>query len=187
MSVFCIILLVLSATALTAEIILRSVLKIDNFGLDKRFFDIHGSTIPIQDFLPHDVFDALIFAFSFSVLGLILTALTMPWMLTMFCGLIFGCLVLYGKIHLFEGAVMLIKKEKLPKDRPNTDDKAICTKHIDGDGYGEIEFLYKGRRYALNAVSANETDIDEGERVIVVHKEEGVCFVEREDEEIVRE
>lgn len=187
MTVFCIILLVFSAVALTAEIILRSVLKIKNFGVDKRFFDIHGATVPIEDFLPHTVLDFLIFAFSFSVMGLILTALTMPWFLTVFCGVVFGFLVLFGRIHLFCSCLISIKGEKLPKNRPDADDKAVCSKRIDGDGYGEILYEYKGRKYAFNAVSANETDIEEGERVIVVHKEEGFCFVEREDEEIIRE
>ncbi len=187
MTVFCIILLVVSLVSLIIEIILRYVLGIKNYGLEKRFFDFHSSTIPIEDFLPHDVFDILIFAFSFSVLGLILTAATMPWMLTILCGLIFGCLVLYGRIHLFDKAVVFFKGERLPKDRPNVDDKAICSKRIDGDGYGEIAFEYKGRKYFVNAVSANETDIEEGEIVTVVHKEEGVCFVEREDEEIINE
>ena len=187
MTVFCIILLVFSVVGLTAEIVMRSVLGIKNFGLEKRFFDFHGSDIPAEDFIPHDIFDCLIFGFSFAVLGLILNALTMPWMLTIFCGLIFGCLVLFGRTHWFYGAVMLVKQEKLPKDRPDVDDKAVCSKRIDGDGYGEILYEYKGRRYAVNAVSANETDIEEGEKVTVVHKEEGFCFVEREDEEIVNE
>lgn len=187
MTVFCIILLVVSAVSPTTEIILRYVLGIKNFGLEKRFFDFHGSTIPFEDFLPHDVLEILIYAFSFSVLGLILTAMTMPWMLTVFCGMVFGCLVLFGKIHWFKNSVILIKRERLPKDRPNVDDKAVCSKRIDGGGYGEIIFEYKGRGYAVNAVSVNGTDIEEGEHVTVVHKEEGFCFVEREDEEIVNE
>lgn len=187
MTVLCIILLVVSAVSLTTEIILRYVLGIRNFGLEKRFFNFRGNTIPIEDFLPHDVFEILIFVFSFSVSGLVLTAMTMPWILTIFCGLIFSCLVLFGKIHWFGNMVIFIKREKLPKDRPNVDDKAVCSKWIEGDGYGEIIFEYKGRKYAVNAVSANGTDIDEGERVTVVHKEEGFCFVEREDEEIFNE
>ena len=187
MTVFCIILLVVSSAALTTEVILRYVLGIKNFGLEKRFFNFHGSTIPIEDFLPHDVFEVLILVFSFSILGLVLTAMTMPWPLTVLCGLIFGCLIIFGKIHWFGNAVIFFKREKLPKDRPDVDDKAVCSRWIDGDGYGEIAFEYKGRRYAINAVSANGTDIEEGERVTVVHREEDVCFVEREDEEIINE
>ncbi len=37
---------------------------------------------------------------------------------------------------------------------------------------------------ALTAMSANETDIDEGETVTVVHKEKGICWVEKVDEEL---
>lgn len=187
MTAFYVILLVLSFVLLAAEIILNSVLKIKNLGLDKKLFNFHGSTIPIEDFFPHCVFDCLLFAFVFSLLGLILTAIDMPWMLTIFCGIIFGFFVMFGKIHLLGNAVMLIKGERLPKNRPDTDDKAVCSKRIDGDGYGEIAYEYKGRRYYINAVSVNQTDIEEGEKVTVVDKEEGFCFVEREDEEILRD
>lgn len=187
MTIFCIILLVLSIAALTAEIIMRSVLKIENFGLNKRWLDYHGKTIPSEDFLPHDVFEILIFAFSFSVLGLILTAITMPAVLTVFCGIIFGCLILFAKKHLFERLAAVIKRENLPKNRPNKDDKAVCTERITKDGYGRIEFEYKGKKYTLNAVSVNETDIEQGEKVTVVHKEDGACWVEKETEEFFEE
>lgn len=64
MTVFYVILLVLSFALTAAEIVLESVLKIKNLGLEKRFFNFHGNTIPIEDFFPHSVFDCLIFAFS---------------------------------------------------------------------------------------------------------------------------
>ena len=36
----------------------------------------------------------------------------------------------------------------------------------------------------MTAMSANETDIGVGEDVTVVHKAEGICWVERVDEEL---
>ena len=49
---------------------------------------------------------------------------------------------------------------------------------------GEIEFAYKGKAYRFPAMSANETDIEEGEEVTVVHKEQGMCWVEKIAEEL---
>ena len=187
MNVFCIILLVLSAVAITAEIILRSVLKTENFGLDKRWLCFHGKTIPAEDFLPHDVFETLIFIFSFSVLGLILDAMSMPAAGNLLCSLCFGALVLFGKKHFVSEFILALKGERLPKDRPDIGDRGICREKIYGDNYGRITFEYKGREYSINALSANETDIEMNEEVIVVHKEEGVCWVERIDEELITE
>lgn len=187
MNVFCIILLVLSAVALAAEIIMRSVLNMKNFGVEKRWLCFHGKTIPAEDFLPHNIFETLIFVFSFSLLGLILDILSMPAVGTLFCSLCFGALVLFGKKHFVSNFIIAFKGEKLPSGRPDVGDRGICRESIYGDNYGRISFEYKGREYSINALSANETDIEMNEEVIVVHKEEGVCWVERIDEEVMDE
>lgn len=187
MAVFCIIFLILSAVALTAEIIMRSVLKTKNFGVEKRWLCFHGKTIPAEDFLPHDIFETLIFIFSFSLLGLILDIVSMPVIGTLFCSLCFGSLVLFGRKHFVSNLIIAFKGEKLPSDRPDVGDRGICRESIYGDNYGRITFEYKGREYSINALSANETDIEMNEEVIVVHKEEGVCWVERIDEELMEE
>ncbi len=36
----------------------------------------------------------------------------------------------------------------------------------------------------LTAMSANETDIEAGKEVTVVHKEKGICWVEKVEEEL---
>ena len=177
-------LLVLSFTAITAELITRSAHGVENFGLDKRWLDFHGSTIPIEDFFPHNVTETMIALMSLSVFGLIQIAVGMPGIASIFCGVIFSMLVNYGIKHL---ALPLIQKAKgiaLPKDKPDVDDKAICTQRIAGDDYGEIEFVYKGKGYRFPAMSANETDIEEGEEVTVVHMEEGMVWVEKPEEEL---
>ena len=184
MIIFYIILLVLSFMALTAELITRSANDVKNFGLDKRWLDFHGSTIPIEDFFPHDLTETLIDLLSFAVLGLILLAVEVPAVLTVFCGVIFAMLINYGIKHIALPIAQKVKGTALPKDKPDVDDKALCTQRIAGDDYGEIEFVYKGKAYRFPAMSANETDIEEGEEVTVVHKEEGMCWVERVEEEL---
>ena len=184
MIVIFLVLTVLSFMALAAETILRSVYKIKHFGVDKYFFDFHGDTIPTEDFLPHTITDILLFVLSFSVLGLILSAIEMPFLATLFCGAVFSPIVMYVKKHLFYNIFLRARGEVLPKNRPDTDDRAVCTEAITDGGYGKIEFIYKGRGYELAAMSANETDIEVGEEVTVVHKEGELCWVERIDEEL---
>lgn len=157
MNVFFTILLVLSAVALTAEIIMRSVLKTENFGIEKRWLCFHGKTIPAEDFLPHDIFESLVFVFSFSLFGLILDILTMPIAGTLFCSLCFGALVLFGRKHLITNFIIAFKGEKLPSDRPDIGDRGICRESIYGDNYGRITFEYEGREYSINALSLTET------------------------------
>ena len=184
MTVFYIILLVLSFVALTAELITRSAHGVKNFGWDKRWFNFHGSTIPIEDFFPHDVTETLIMLLSLSVFGLIQLALGMPRIASVFCGVIFAMLVIFGIKHLALPAIQKAKGIALPKDKPDVDDKAVCTQRIAGDDYGEIEYTYKRNAYRFPAMSANETESEEGEEVTVVHKEDGMVWVEKIREEL---
>lgn len=184
MTVIFLVLLVVSFVALAAETILRSVYKIRDFGIEKKFFDFESSTVPIQDFFPHTFTDILVYTLAFSSCGLVLSVLAMPELGSAFCSICFGCVALYTKKHLLKRIWLEIKKERLPKNRPDIGDNAICSNEILGDGYGSIEFEYKGRGYVFPALSANETDIVEGERVTVVHNEQGICWVEKVSEEL---
>ena len=184
MTVFYVILLVLSFMALTSELITRSAHGVKNFGLDRRWLDFHGSTIPIEDFFPHDVTETLITLLSLSVSGLIFQAMGMPGIASAFCGIIFAMLVNYGIKHIALPLAQKAKGTALPEAKPDVNDTALCTQRIAGDDYGEIEFAYKGKGYRFPAMSANETDIEEGEKVTVVHKEQGIVWVEKVDEEL---
>ena len=184
MIVFYLVLLVLSVAALTSETITRSAHGVKNFGLDKRWLDFHGSTIPIEDFFPHNVTETLIDLLSLAATGLILMAMGMPGIASAFCGIIFAMLVNYGIKHIALPIAQKVKGTALPKDKPDINDPALCTQRIAGDDYGEIEFVYKGKAYRFPAMSANETDIEEGEEVTVVHKEDGMVWVEKVEEEL---
>ncbi|MCM1054451.1 MAG: hypothetical protein NC394_02915 [Bacteroides sp.] len=184
MIVFFLVPLVVSFVALAAEMIMRSAYKIKNFGVEKYWLDFHGKTVPFEDFLPHSVSELLIYILSFSAFGLILSAMSMPAVGSVFCGLIFGALVMYSVKHLFLNIYMRAKRELLPKNKPDADDRAVCLDEIVDGGYGSIEFIYKGRKYTLPAMSANETDIASGEEVTVVHREQGICWVEKINEEL---
>ena len=184
LSVVCLVLLIVSALSVAAEVIMESAYKIKNFGLEKRWFEFKGKTIPMEDFFPHDLLDTLIFILIFSALGLILTAADMPVPLIFFCGIVSSALGLFFGRHFLFGLYKRAKGSTLPKDRPDVGDYAICKEKIIGDGYGVISFKYKGESYDFPAFSVNETDIEEGERVAIVDKEQGACWVESIKEEL---
>lgn len=49
---FYVVVTVVSAVTLTADMILRYMEKIGSFGLERRFHRLHGKTIPIEDLFP---------------------------------------------------------------------------------------------------------------------------------------
>ncbi|MCM1298998.1 MAG: NfeD family protein [Firmicutes bacterium] len=183
-SVICLVFLVVSSLSVAAALILRSVYGIKNFGLKKTWLNFKGKTIPVEDFFPHDVLGTLIFILIFSLFGLILAALDMPVPLIIFCGLVFSGLGLFLGRHIFLNLHKRLTGKALPDDRPNVGDSAVCKEKIIGTDYGIITFKYKGEDYDFPAFSVNETDIEQGERVTVVDKEQGACWVERLDEEL---
>lgn len=184
MSVVCLILLIVSSLSLAAMIIMKSAYKIKNFGLEKTWLNFKGKTIPIEDFFPHDLFDTAVFTVIFSVIGLILSGLDMPVPLNIFCGLTFSMLGMYLRRHFFINLYRKVKGEALPGNRPDAGDYAVCKERIEGGLYGVITFKYKGVSYDFPAFSVNETDIEQGEKVAIVDKEGGACWVEPLDEEL---
>lgn len=184
MSVICLILLIVSALSTVAAVIMESAYKIKNFGLEKTWLNFKGKTIPIEDFFPHDLLDTFIFILIFAVIGLILSAMDMPVPINIFCGLVFSALGMYLRKNFFFNLYKKAKGKALPKDRPNGGDYAVCKERIEGALYGVITFKYKGESYDFPAFSVNGTDIEEGEKVAIVDKEEGACWVERLDEEL---
>ena len=108
----------------------------------------------------------------------------MPGTAPVFCGVAFAMLVNYGINHLAISVVQKIKGNALPKGKPDIDDTALCTQKIVGNDYGEIEFIYKGKGYRLPAMPANETDIEDGEKVRAVHRKDDMVWVEKVAEEV---
>ncbi len=183
-SVICIVLLVVSALSVAADLIMESSYKIKNFGLEKTWLNFKGKTIPIEDFFPHNVLQSLVFIFIFSLLGLIFSALGMIFPIAIFCGIVFSMLCLFIERHIIYKMYKKLKGRSLPSDRPDAGDHAVCKEAIWGDSYGVITFDYKGTSYDFPAFSLNETHIEAGERVTVVDKEDGACWVEKIDEEL---
>ena len=178
MTVAYLVIAVVSLVAFTMDMLLRYVEKIKRFGLEKDLFVFHGKTIPVENFIPHNLTMIFVFCFAFGLCGIALDLMGFMWYISLFCALIFAMAVNYSEMFF----IPLIKKQALPKDFDLSGMGAVVTDFISGDGWGKVKLVYKGREYLFNAVSANETDIDEGEKVTVVLENDGMLFVEREDE-----
>ena len=182
MIVFYIVLIVLTATALGAEVLLRHVWHIRRFGLEKDFFEFHGKTIPIEDFIPNNLSLLLIYGFSSGVAGLIFLLMGMFWALSLFFGLLAGLWVNFFLVHFFYPLRERLRKNSLPEDYLKSGMDAVCASAINGDDYGEISVEYKEKAYRFPALSANGTDIAKGEPVVLVHNEQQVWWVEKGSE-----
>ena len=69
----------------------------------------------------------------------------------------------------------------LPTDELLDGMSAVVLTDITEEDYGKIELRCGGRSYVLDAMSANGRTLSEGERVVVIHAQDRLCFVEAED------
>ena len=178
--IFYVMVTIVSSVAFTIDIILRYMEKIRSFGMEAKLHNIKGKIIPTEDFIPHNVTLLCLFFMAVGVVGILLTLLQINALIS------FPVCIMCGMFVNF--AVVRILRKARSRPIPGTEDlsgtEAVCTENIDGDGYGEIEFFYKNRRYTRPALSENETDIKKGEKVLIIMMNEGLCFVEKPDEVI---
>lgn len=175
-------LLVLSGTALAADIILRFVHSIGRFGLDKKFALIKGKTIPVEQFLPDTLSKFIAFVFSFSASALIFALPGLPWYVCTLFGALTAMLVNFITVHFLFPARDRANGQALPSRHFKAGDKVVVSERIPGDGYGKIYIVYKKRGYEFPALSANETDIEKDSEALIVTEQDGVFWVETETE-----
>ena len=180
-----IIIIVLFAVAAGADILLRHVWGIKRFGFEKSFFEFHGKTIPIEDFLPNNLSLILIYGLATGVFGAVYYGLGMYWALSLFFGLLSGLWVNFVLVHWIYPQRERLRKNTMPENYLQSGMDAVCASAIEGDSYGEIVVWYKNKNYRFPALSANGTDISKGEKVILVHNEQEVWWVEKDSEVFV--
>lgn len=120
---------------------------------------------------------AAVFLLAFGVVGIFLAFLKMNGFVA------FPIAVLSGSLVHFFGAFSVFAY--FPPSDPEGEDlsvcEAFCAEAIEPDGYGSVRVTWRKREYVFPAVCANEKPIGEGERVVILYREDGVCFVERDD------
>lgn len=175
---FYVVVTVVSAVTLTADLILRYMEKIRSFGLERRLHHIRGKTIPIEDFIPANLTMAAVFLLSFGMIGIFLTFFKMNGFVVFPIAVLGGALVHFFLVHFLFPRISL---RPIPKNEDLSACEAICTEPVTPDGYGSVKVTWKKHEYTFPAVCANEKEIEAGEKVVVLYREDGVCFVERDD------
>ncbi len=133
-----------------------------------------------QMVFPKDLLLTVVFLFSSSVFGLLLEAMDVAgWVslpLSVFGGLAVNFLINMLIAPLLNKAV----KRGRPTDGELAGLSGIAMQQIHPEGYGEIEVKNGGKAYYFDALTANGRIIRPGERIVVLHAENGLCFIESE-------
>ncbi len=179
---FYVVVTVVCVTAFAADMILRYMEKIRSFGMEERLHNIKGRTIPIEDLIPHNITMLTIFGTAFGAFGIVSKLFGIHGFVSFPASIAFGCIVNFTVMHFIKPFFVGISGDEL-NDRTDIGGMpAVCIERIGGDDYGRIELVYNGRKYDFDAVSANDTDIEKGEAVYVLYREDSLCFVEKQSE-----
>ncbi len=178
--IFYVMVTIVSTVAFTIDIILRYMEKIRSFGMESRLHNIKGKIIPVEDFIPHNITLLCLFFMALGTAGILLTLLQINALISFPVSFMCGMFMNFAVVRILRK----VRNRPIPKSEDLSGTEATCTADIDGDDYGEIEFLYKNCKYTRPALSENETDIKKGEKVLIIMMNEDLCFVEKPDEVI---
>lgn len=133
-----------------------------------------------QMIFPKNLLLLVVFLFTSSLFGLLLDLAGVIGWLSLPCGAAGGLAVNFAINAAIVPFFFKLREKGLPDDVLLDGAEGIVREDIYPGDYGKIEVTNGGRAYIFDAVCANEKRILEGERVIVIYAQEGLCFVESE-------
>ena len=152
---------------------------------DKRLFPNTGELfekevrrIDLQTLFPKNLLRLIIFLFTSSIIGLILSAFDIVSWLSLPCAAVGGLAVNFLISTVASPLYFRYAKSGEPDFNTEEGVTATVTERITDSGYGRICVENGGRKYYYNAVTANGNDIEKGKTVAVITYEDGLCFVE---------
>lgn len=166
---------VISVCGFTADMILRYMEKIRSFGMEARLHRIKGKTIPIEDFIPHNITLLTVFFSAFGVAGILLKLIELNGFVVFPIAVMCGMFANFFTVRLLKR----LRSYPIPEYEDLSGCEAFCAEDIASDGYGIINVKWNGRRYFFTAVPANENDFSSGDRVVILYRTDGVCFIEK--------
>ncbi|MBP5606197.1 MAG: NfeD family protein [Ruminiclostridium sp.] len=179
---FYILVTVVSVVAFTADMILRYMEKIRSFGMETRLHNIRGKTIPVEDFIPHNLTMVTVFGAAMGISGIFLKLVGFHPFISFPIALASGCLVNFAVMHFIKPFISSVSGDELSDSTDLTGKEAVCSTRIGGDDYGRITLEYHGRKYEFDAISEYETSIEKGEKVYVLYRDGHFCVVEKQTE-----
>lgn len=134
-----------------------------------------------QTIFPKDMLRLVMVIFVGSIIGVILDSLGVVGWITLPIGAIGGIVVNFIINTLISPTYFKLHKSGEPTEEELSGMSGKVVEDIDPDYYGVIEVWHGKKSYLIRVVSANNRYIPKGERVVVIHSENGCCFVESED------
>lgn len=131
-----------------------------------------------QMVFPKNLLLLVIFLFSASLFGLLLDAAEVAGWISLPLGVFGGLAVNFLINMLIAPALNKAGKRGRPTDEELLGLTGIAMQQIHPESYGEIEVKNGGRAYYFDALTANGRIIRPGEKIIVLHAENGLCFIE---------
>jgi hypothetical protein len=184
MRVLYLILFVVSALGVAADVILRYVENIKGFGIegrDGKLFRLpprFTATIPFDRLLPDNVTTLLIAVTAASGLGGILALLRVPWFLSLPCAGACGLLLCFIWQYHAKNIASALKRENLPKGEAAAGLEGYCSLEF-ADGYGKVTLTYKERGFEVYAGCSEDSDgnIAVNDKVVALYESDGYYFV----------
>lgn len=135
----------------------------------------------LQMVFPSNLLLLIVFLFTSAFFGFLLDLASVVSWLSLPFGAVGGLAVNF----LLNTAIIPIFYKQHNKGAPTDMEldgaEGIVIEDIYPKDYGKIEVKNGGRPYIFDAVCANEKRILQGEKVIVIYAQEGLCFVESEE------
>lgn len=179
MELFYLILLILSFLFLIADLAVYLAFNMKNFGENWEILKGKNAIIDLQILFPKNLTLILMFIFSFSLCGFLLgKLLQITGFLSAPCGFVFAMLVNITAVKLFPDFFERANGKKLPRGDLLNGFEGVVTEQISTEDYGRISITYNQRKYDFYALSANETTLEAGTRVVVIDEIDGFCYVE---------
>ncbi len=134
-----------------------------------------------QTVFPKDMLRLVIVLFVGAVAGLLLDSAGAVGWLTLPIGAVAGIAANFIWNMFLSPLYFKLRRSGEPTEAELEGMTGKVVEDIDPDFYGVIEVWHGRKSYLVRAVSANDRYIRKGERVVVLHSENGCTFVESEE------
>ncbi len=143
-------------------------------------FEQRSNKFEWQMVFPKNLLLLVIFLFTSSLFGLLMEAVDVAGWISLPLSA-FGGLGMNFLINAFAYPLLCkFQHSAAPTDEQLAGLSGIAMQQIHPEGYGQIEVMNGGRKYYFEALTANGRILRPGEKIVVIHAENGLCFVESE-------
>jgi hypothetical protein len=178
MTVLYLIVTILAAALLAADVILRYMEKIKGFNLEQKLFKFKGGTIPAEKFFPQSPTMTLGCFLVIGAAGMIFERVGFRWYFSLPFSVMTAMFFCFALQYSAKSKLDELTNKNAPAGDVPAGVQGFAYEEILGDNYGLIEFEYNDSVFRVPAVSVNSTTIPKFEKVIILFEEGGCYFVQ---------